>query len=155
MKLLFIGLIIASASQLAWADEPPTPNQPHHTQFIPKVHEQLPKAMLDRIKVITDTFEVVDGISYEKAVDLYQRDTNPESNLVIWEEMARVYREFCASRCTAPEEQIEVYRALLLRTFFTEAEALERLYPEVLTAEEAKEIISSYQLQAQPVGAAQ
>ncbi|MCJ8312960.1 MAG: hypothetical protein HRU38_12305 [Saccharospirillaceae bacterium] len=50
--------------------------------------------MLVRIKNTTDTFEIVDAITYEMAVDLYKRDYDPESILVIWEEMARVYNDF-------------------------------------------------------------
>lgn len=115
------------------------------------VHQSLPEEMLKRIKSTTDTFEIVDGISFEKAVDLYKRDLNPDSNLVIWEEMARVYKIFCKSRCEANVERKEVYRALLLRSMYSSEEAILRLQPKSLSAAEAKSIIYEYKLAAQPI----
>lgn len=124
---------------------------PNQIQMNGYVHESLPQDMLKRIKVTTDTFEVVDGISYEMAIDLYKRDVDPESNLVIWEEMSRVYNIFCKSRCDSAAERKEVYRALLLRSMFSSQESLSRLQPTVLSLTEAKSIISQYKLDAKPI----
>jgi hypothetical protein len=124
---------------------------PNQIQMNGYVHEKLPEEMLKRIKVTTDTFEAVDGISFEKAVDLYKRDLDPEANLVIWEEMARVYNIFCKSRCETASERKEVYRALLLRSMFSNQEALARLQPKSLSVMEAQSIISQYKLAAKPI----
>lgn len=124
---------------------------PNKIQMNGYMYDELPQEMLKRIKVTTDTFEIVDGISYHKAVDLYKRDLDPESNLVIWEEMARVYNVFCEFRCKTAEERMDVYRALLLRSMFTDQEAFYRLQPKVITTQEAKDIISKYKLEAKPI----
>ena len=55
--------------------------------------------MLKRIRATTDTFERIDGMSYEQAVDLYKRDLDPEANLVLWEEVVRAHKIFCQKRC--------------------------------------------------------
>ena len=128
---------------------------PNDIQMNGYAHETLPDSMLTRIKYTTDTFEIVDGISYAKAVDLYKRDLHPEENLVIWEEMARVYNSFCASRCKSNDERKEVYRALLLRSMFSTEESLARLQPAVLSQAETKAIVEAYSLEAKPIGVIQ
>ncbi|WP_273020603.1 hypothetical protein [Rheinheimera sp.] len=124
---------------------------PNDIQMNGYVHKELPQSLLNRIRKTTDTFEIVDGISYEQAVDLYKRDLDPESNLVIWEEMARVYNLFCSSRCKTVAERKDVYRALLLRSMFSDQEALARLNPQVISISEAATLISQYKLEAKPI----
>lgn len=151
MKSIFSTFMICAISQVAVAQDKVVTMDPNQIQMNGYVHEKLPQDMLKRIKVTTDTFEVVDGISYEQAVDLYKRDLDPEANLVIWEEMARVYMSFCQSRCKTANERKEVYRALLLRSMFSSQESLARLQPNVLSIMEAQSIISQYKLEAKPI----
>ena len=151
MKCNIAVFLILSFSIAVYAQEKAVTMEPNQIQMNGYVHESLPQDMLKRIKVTTDTFEVVDGISYEKAVDLYKRDLDPESNLVIWEEMARVYNIFCKSRCDTAAERKEVYHALLLRSMFSSQESLARLQPNVLSLTEAMSIISQYKLEAKPI----
>jgi hypothetical protein len=148
ITLFVIGL---SLSQSVFGKEKIVTMDPDEIQISDYMHEKLPQEMLSRIKITTDTFEIVDGISYANAVDLYKRDLDPESDLVIWEEMARVYNMFCESRCETDAERKEVYRALLLRSMFTSQESISKLQPTALSIEEAKSIISQYRLKAQPI----
>lgn len=114
-------------------------------------HKELPPALLKRIKVTTDVFEAIDGISYEKAVDLYKRDLNPEANLVLWEEMVKGYKSFCASRCKSPQEKMDVYRLLLLRSMFDDEESLKRANLKVLKSSEATAVLKLYRLPPKPL----
>ncbi len=150
MKALVLFILVVF-SHKALAENKVVEIDPSEIQMNGYAHESLPRNLLVRIKATTDTFEIVDGLSYEKAVDLYKRDINPESNLVIWEEMARVYNKFCDSRCNTPAERMDVYRALLLRSMFPDEGAFSRLNPKVITASEAKDIISQYNLEAKPI----
>jgi len=142
-------LMIMSLS--CFAQDKVTEMNPNDIQMNGYVHETLTDDLLVRIKVTTDTFEIVDGMSYEKAIDLYKRDLDPESNLVIWEEMARVYNRFCKSRCSTATERTDVYRALLLRSMFPDEQALARLQTKAVTASEAASIVSQYKLEAKPI----
>jgi len=151
VKSIIAVFIVLSFSQAINAQEKVVTMDPNQIQMNGYVHQSLPQDMLKRIKGTTDTFEVVDGISYGKAIDLYKRDLDPESNLVIWEEMARVYNIFCKSRCDTEAERKEVYRALLLRSMFSSEESLARLQPNVLSVMEAQSIISQYKLEAKPI----
>jgi hypothetical protein len=72
---------------------------PNDIQLGPYQYKELPTGLLKRIRATTNVFEKIDGMTYEKAVDLYKRDLNPEDNLVVWEAMVKAYITFCASRC--------------------------------------------------------
>ncbi|BCG24271.1 hypothetical protein TUM18999_24620 [Pseudomonas tohonis] len=122
---------------------------PNSVRLNDRVHEQLSPQVLARIRAVTQVFEPIDGISYERAVDLYKRDA--EANLVIFEEMARVYREFCASRCSRPEERMDVYRLVLLRSMYSFAETLRQAQLDVLSKAEAQAIVDAYRLKAIPI----
>ena len=136
---------------LSYAKDKTVTIDPNNIQFNSYVHKELTPELLKRIKATTDVFEIVDGTSYEKAVDLYKRDLDPESNIIIWEEMAKVYKKFCNNRCTTQPERMDVFRALLLRSMFSETEALQRLNTEVLNKQEAKFIVSQYSLEPKPI----
>jgi hypothetical protein len=128
---------------------------PKDIQLSPYRHKELPPSLLKRIRITTDAFEKIDGITYDQAVDLYKRDLDPESNLVLWEEMVRAYKEFCKSRCTAKAEQSDVYRSLLLRTMFSEDESVKRSRLSVLTVEEARRAMRLYRLPPKPIDVVQ
>lgn len=148
-NILLLTLILFISSQLY--SEETTLVDPNDIQFNHYVHESLPDELLVRIKATTDIFESIDGVSYEQAVDLYKRDLDPESNLVIWEEMVRVYKLFCLSRCSEPTEKADVYRTLLLRSMFNNEETLQRIELQSITKNDALEIITKYKLKAVPI----
>ena len=150
MKYQIIALLALLATANTSAGETITVD-PNEVSLNEHVHSSLPPELLPRIKATTNIFEPVDGISYEQAVDLYKRDLNPESNLVIWEEMARVYTAFCAARCTSPEERMDVYRTLLLRSMYSPEETINNLQLNVISKAEALSIVSQYKLKAEPI----
>ena len=75
-KLLIIFLFTVSLQ--ACGQEDAILMNPSEIQFNGVVHKSLPDDMLERIKETTLVFEIVDGTSYEQAVDLYKRDLDPE-----------------------------------------------------------------------------
>jgi hypothetical protein len=115
------------------------------------IHESLPESLLKRIKYLSDTFEIVDGISYEESVDLYKRDLNPEANIVIYEEMARVYNKFCENRCLDQEERMDVYRLVLLRSMYSSEEAINKVNLSKVSKSEAIKILANYKLKEEPI----
>ena len=151
MKTTLFPILLLSFTAFCNAQSKVIEIDPNKVQYNSYVHETLPPALLKRIKVTTDTFEIVDGLSYEKAVDLYKRDADPESNLVIFEEMARVYNIYCKGKCSSAPERMDVYKALLLRSMFNSEQALARFQPKVISIPDAKNIISQYKLEAKPI----
>lgn len=146
--LIIIGLLTISSALSA---QVPATMDPNQLEIAPYRHKTLPPALLTRIRAVTNTFEPVDGISYEQAIDLYRRDVNPEEQLVLYEEMARAYRQFCAARCAAKNEKVEVYQLLLLRTMFPSEQAVARATLQVLGAAEARRVVGLYSLPAKPI----
>jgi len=124
---------------------------PNEIQLGPIIHESLPDDLLRRIKLVTNVFESIDGISYEQSVGLYKRDLNPEANLSIYEEMAKAYNQFCENRCVSENEKLEAYRAVLLRSMFSTEETLNQLEFNSLSKAEAIELLQGYKLEPEPI----
>jgi hypothetical protein len=155
MKKILLLIALFSMSFVSMASDNQMTMNPNKVKYNNYSHKELPASLLPRIKATTDVFEIVDGISYKKAIDLYKRDLDPESNLLIWEEMANVYKDFCKSRCNSHSERMDVYRALLLRSRLPTSEAIERLETKVITRKEAIGIMSKYTLKPQPIAVIQ
>ena len=151
MRKLILAVMIGSISASSVAQDKVILIDPNKIQMNGYVYKELPKKLLERIKATTDVFEIVDGVTFDKAVDLYKRDVNPEENLIIWEEMARVYQLFCKSRCSPPDEKMDVYRTLLLRSMFSKAETMARLDNKILSRKQAEFIVDQYRLEAKPI----
>ncbi len=124
---------------------------PNDLQFNDYVHESLSESLLERIKATTDIFEPVDGISFEQTVDMYRRDLNPEKNIIIWEEMARVFVLFCEGNCQSKEKKYETYKLLLLLSMFPLEQAIQHLNPQLLSKSEVEEVSSMYALEPTPI----
>jgi len=148
MKIFLILIMVFSGSSFAADTVEMDPNQ---INIGPLLHDNLPSELLARIKTLTDTFEIVDGISYTEFVNLYKRDLDPESNIVIYEEMARVYNLFCNKRCMTQPERMDVYRLVLLRSMYSGNEALTRVNISVVTRAEEILILNNYKLKVEPI----
>ena len=151
-------LSIVFSSILAACGVKPSTNEPtvqlvdpNEIAFSEHRHQSFSDAFLARIKFTTDTFEPIDGISFEQAVDLYKSDLNPENNIIIWEEMARVFLSFCEDNCETIDKKKEVYNALLLASMFPKEEVILRLEPQILTTSEVESLTSSYSLEPEPI----
>lgn len=154
MKFIYLSVLMIFSIG-SFADNKAIEIDSNQIQINGYVHKSLSEDLLLRIKVTTDTFEIVDGMSYLQVVDLYKRDLDPESNLVIWEEMARMYNIFCESRCRTAEERMDVYRTLLLRSMFSDVQSMARLQLKVISTKEAVNLISQYRLEAKPIDVVQ
>jgi hypothetical protein len=134
------------------ATEPSTIST-HDGEISIYLHEKLPENLLRRIRAVTNTFQEINGISYEQAIDFYRREVKPDEILILEEERVRAYHAFCASRCGAPAEKLDVYQLLLIRTNFSDEETLKRAELRVLNVQQAKQVIKNYHLDAVPIEA--
>lgn len=151
MYKLFIVFMACTLSMNSYAEQNVSVVDPNSIKASKYVHQSLPSNLLKRIKAITDVFETVDGISYEQAVDLYKRDLNPEKELVIFEEIAKVYQSYCNSHCKTKTEKEDVYRLLITRSMFTKKETLLLFKPMTLRKEQIEIILNQYTLAAEPI----
>ena len=144
-------LVAACSGESLTDDRQTTTVDPNEIQISEYVHETLPEELLLRIKGITDVFEPIDGVTYEQAIDLYRRDQNPESEIIVWEEMARTYSQFTENELWSVEKKQEVYKAVLLSSMFPKEEVLSQLAPNYLTAEDVEQLTQLYGLSPQPI----
>lgn len=150
-SLTYIALLAFIIAALPCKAQQTVTMNPKDIQISGYHHKDLHPALLKRIKATTDTFEIVDGMSYENAVDLYKRDVNPEDNLILWEEMMNGYKLFCVKRCKSPDERMDVYRLLLLRSMFDDQESLKRANLKTLKNIEAMTVLKYYRLPPKPI----
>lgn len=154
ISIISAAVVAASAafSTLACAQTAPPADQ-GAAKGAPYLRKELSPTLLKRIRAITDTFQQIDSISYDQAVDVYKRDSDPEGNILLWEEMVKAYKSFCRSRCKTDLERMDVYRVLLLRTMFSEDEVMKQAKPRVLTPAETMATMKYYHLAPKPIDA--
>jgi hypothetical protein len=114
-------------------------------------HAKLADAQLARIEQLQKTFSEVDPNPLSQWVEDFSRDMHPEREIHIWEIMAAAYTRFVERHALTLEAKKEVYSLVLQRSGATEADTLAHLELRLLTTDEAKQIISLYGEEAQPI----
>lgn len=107
-------------------------------------HEQLSEEQLSRIKKLHKTLAEVDKSSLETWIDNFKRDANPDSEIAIWERIAKSYTNYCLQRELTAEAKDDVFQVLLLRSMSSDEEAIKTLKLKVLSTDEARKILREY-----------
>ena len=146
MTRLAIAVVVVLASAGAcksrksgtqWVD-------PNQLTAGPIRHEALAPSQVERLKALQRTFADVDPTPPEKWIEDFQRDQNPEREILIYEAMAKAYRAYCEGKTLSPTAKADVYRVVLLRSGAPEAEVVPRLKLKELSMADAKEILRLY-----------
>jgi hypothetical protein len=69
-------------------------------KFGPIQHPVLPDDFIERIKAFKKILSDFDTVSLEQTIDNFKRDTNPESELVIWERIAGTFQLYLSHNPT-------------------------------------------------------
>jgi len=69
-------------------------------KFGPIHHSVLPGDFIERIKAFKKILNDFDTVSLEQTIDNFKRDTNPESELVIWERIASTFELYLSHNPT-------------------------------------------------------
>jgi hypothetical protein len=118
----------------------------------PVVHDTLSTAQIEKIKKIQTTFAEVNPSSLEETITNFKRDRNPDNEIAIWLVMASAYENFISKRATLNlDKKEEVYKLILMRSMYNEAEAKIKSELKLLTDKEVLEIFSYYDLDAKPI----
>ena len=115
------------------------------------VHDSLTRDQLKDIKYLFETFKEVDSAKYEKWVEDFKRDKNPDNEIQIWMAMANAYNSYCQNRKLSKEMKMEVYQIIVMRSSESEDEVLSELNLKVLSQKDALEVMQGYKLDAKPV----
>lgn len=79
----------------------------------PVRHETLHPDLLVRIKIIQRTLSDVFQVSLEDTITNFQRDTNPEKELLIWERIIATYLDLIHERFISKDQRKEIFNVLL------------------------------------------
>lgn len=119
----------------------------------PIVNDSLSKKQLDQIKNIHQTFIEVCPISLEETISNFKRDQNPDNEISIWLNMAKVFKVFTLENVEHQELEVkkEAFRLILMRSMMSEKEAINKADLKLLNENKAKEILKNYSLDKKPI----
>jgi len=106
--------------------------------------EALTSEQMDRIAALQKVFVEIDGQTTEQWVNNFKRDFDPDSELAVWERMARAYERYCDSKELSLDAKEEVYRVVLLRSMASQEDVLSRLDLSIISKQDAKDIMANY-----------
>lgn len=125
---------------------------PNDIQTNPTVLQELTGEQEAAIREIHEALLEVDPSSYQSKVDDFSRDLDPDKEIAIWQEIARVYQVFETDHPQAQKaSKSEVYQLLLMRSMVPTEEVLRDTPLKTLTKDEAREVLSAYKLEADPI----
>lgn len=117
----------------------------------PTRYEQLSDEQLRRLRAVQAILSEVDTSPFEKWVDDFKRDKNPDSEIRIYEAIAAAYESFSKKHVLTNQQRQEAYGLLLMRSTADLEEALSHAKFKFLTREQGGELMSGYALPAQPI----
>ena len=80
----------------------------------PILQEILPKGFIERVIKFKEILKEVETMSIEETVSNFQRDEEPEKELLVWENIAYLYEKEAKSRPRwSPKQRKEAFRLLL------------------------------------------
>lgn len=79
-------------------------------------HEQLPDALIQRIKVIHDALREVLSVSLEERIDDFRRDLYPEREVEVWELIVAAYKDITSQHGVRLSEKRQILSALVALT---------------------------------------
>ena len=110
----------------------------------PLRHVTLPADLVTRIGNLADVFAEVDGRPPAEWMEDFQRDQNPEKEILIWEGMAAAYSIFTKDRSLGAEAKKEAFHLLVLRSMNPGALVLKDLPLKKLTHTDAGALLQTY-----------
>lgn len=126
---------------------------PNDIQVNELVHDSLTTEQVDKIKIIQSTFAEVYPVSLEETITSFKRDQNPDSEIVIWLQMAAAYNKYLSSKQGKLDlnTKKEVYKLILSRSMMPDEEAIANSKLTILTEKGAKEVLSYYTATPDPI----
>jgi hypothetical protein len=106
---------------------------------------------MNRARRLQKIFSEIDPSSVEKWVDDFKRDTDPERELKVWEQIAAAYEAYSAAKNLPLAAKRDVYGVLLMRSQVPAEEVLKHMRLNVLTENDAREIMALYNDEPKPL----
>lgn len=111
----------------------------------PIQHDSLHPALLARIEKIARILEEVDGQPAAEWMKDFQRDQNPEKEVIIWETVAATYQVFTRKRSLTLEAKKEAFHLLLMRSMHDEKTVMNEAKLKNLDRADAVVLLAAFQ----------
>src|SRR3954463_7337378 len=92
-------------------------------------HRELPPALIARIDSLRSILDEVYPQSRAEWLEGFQRDTNPEQEILWWERLARCYVEYSGNRALNVEQRKTAFNVMLKLLF---GSSVEDIRPELV-----------------------
>jgi hypothetical protein len=147
---LFLLLVAVVALAWFWARKESRPLKGAFIQQGPIRHHTLDDSLIARIQAIKPVFEEFYPVSHQKWLEGFQRDLNPENEVVIWEDLAKAYSEFVKDEALDAAQRREAFGLLLVHSA---TENFDSIFSEVkyLSRQQAEKLLSLYSAPPKPV----
>ena len=107
-------------------------------------HPTLPLALISRIENIAGMLAEVNSQPAVEWVEDFQRDQNPEKEVVVWEAMAAAYSVFTKDRNLTVEAKKETFGLLLMRSMNDERSVLSEAPLKRLSRADAVALLAAF-----------
>lgn len=120
---------------------------PNELELSPIKEDNLSAEQISRIKAFHDALGEVNISDIKTTINNFKRDLNPESEIIIWEEITRVYvEEVSLKNNLTIDEKKEIFNLLLMRSMMPSEEVWQQLESKltILNRERATSIMSKF-----------
>lgn len=107
----------------------------------PIQHSSLPTNFIERVRDFKQALAEVENMTLEETLDNFSRDANPEKELLLWERIARLYKNYVSQeKIVATNIKREVFTVLLS----TSVDVEDFRDIKFLTSDQIQYIVNSY-----------
>lgn len=104
-----------------------------------------------RIEIISDIFTDVSPLDINEWCLDFSRDNNPESEIAIWENIAKAFLKVDGVKYLSEQHKKEAYILLLLKSQMSVDAVLQKFKPQMFSKTDAKEILRAYEGKPKPI----
>jgi hypothetical protein len=109
------------------------------------VHEELSEELVNRIKNFHSKLMEVSDVNIEVTLDNFQKDPNPEEEVIVWEIITHSYEEAVKEvGDQSTEVKNEIYNLVLLRSLMPAKNVLEQIKLKKIDNATAVKVLSFY-----------
>lgn len=151
LYISYISLLLLGCREASEKGPESVPVSPENLVRAPLVRSELSEHQKSRITKVQQIFSEVDRAPLAEWIKDFQSDRNPDREIAIWEAMAKPFEALAAQPSTTLEMKKEAFSLLLQRSGSSSEETLEKVELDVLSMQQAQELVDRYELEPQPI----
>ncbi|WP_373547021.1 hypothetical protein [Chamaesiphon sp.] len=105
----------------------------------------------ERIEIIAAILKNVYPDNIENWILDFSRDSIPESEIIIWENIAKAFIKIDSEKYLNEEQKKEAYKLLLMRSLMSTANVIERYKSKLFCLKITKRILAAYKASPKPM----